>query len=433
MIQKMVHIAVLMMVKNEKKRFHVTLESIKDVASSLVLYDTGSTDNTVEIAREFCKKHNIIFRLKEGEFVNFCESRNISLDFADSFEDIDYLLLLDCNDELRNGEALIKFAKSYINKPETCFMIRQQWWSGKMDTYFNVRFIKPRNKWRYKGVVHEFICSTPEIEKLGNVKIPEDIVLYQDRTQDDDKSGKRFVRDKDLLLIEYKKDPTEPRTVFYLAQTCSCLGQHDDALYYYSIRSKLIGFYEEVYHAYLRAGECSEKLGHDWHDTMIWYIKAIEHSERVEPLIKMGEYYNKKKNFLLAYTYLRTACELGYPDCILFLDKLAYDYKRWHLMGICCFYIKRFEEGKLACLRAIENGRKNDIDVALDLKNLKFYENSLAGLPSELHMRPKETLTKKQYVERKMIELKETNPGLTEKQRESRANMSWKIERDKKK
>ena len=34
------------------------------------------------------------------------------------------------------------------------------------------------------------------------IKIPDNIVLYQDRTQDDDKSFKRFTRDKELLLKE---------------------------------------------------------------------------------------------------------------------------------------------------------------------------------------------------------------------------------------
>ena len=45
----MVHIAVLMMVKNETKRLNVSLNSIKDFADSLVIFDTGSTDDTIEL------------------------------------------------------------------------------------------------------------------------------------------------------------------------------------------------------------------------------------------------------------------------------------------------------------------------------------------------------------------------------------------------
>ena len=87
-----VHICVLMMLKNEKARLQVSLDSIKGIANSLVVFDTGSTDNTIKICEEFCKKYNIPFRLKQGEFKNFSTSRNESLDFADTFDDIDYIL-----------------------------------------------------------------------------------------------------------------------------------------------------------------------------------------------------------------------------------------------------------------------------------------------------------------------------------------------------
>ena len=36
------------------------------------------------------------------------------------------------------------------------------------------------------------------------------------------KSGPRFKRDRELLLIDHAKDNRETRTLFYLAQTCAC-------------------------------------------------------------------------------------------------------------------------------------------------------------------------------------------------------------------
>ena len=175
-----IHIAVLMMVKNEKKRLNVTLESVKNFADSLIIYDTGSTDNTIQICKDFSEKYKIPLRLKEGEFVNFSTSRNISLDFADSFEDVDYLLLMDTNDELVNGDLLRKFAIEYKNKENTAFLITQQWFSGKLDSYFNVRFIKPRQGWRYRGVVHEYIATSKPENKDKELRLPVEIKLYQD-------------------------------------------------------------------------------------------------------------------------------------------------------------------------------------------------------------------------------------------------------------
>ena len=76
-------------------------------------------------------------------------SRNISLEYADEISNIiniDYLLLLDCNDELHNGEYLIKFAKEHLNDDlsnpfNTAWLMKQTWYSGTYSSYYNVRFI----------------------------------------------------------------------------------------------------------------------------------------------------------------------------------------------------------------------------------------------------------------------------------------------------
>lgn len=369
----MVHISVLMMVKNEKKRLHVTLESIKNFADSLIMFDTGSEDNTIQITKDFCEKYSIPLRLKEGKFVNFSVSRNISLDFADTFEDVDYLLLLDTNDELRGGEHLRKFCEKHKDEDNhTGFLICQEWWSGQYDKYYNMRLIKARKGWRYRGSVHEWLKDTslPEGKEPEIMRLQDKTVIYQDRTQDDDKTGKRFTRDKELLLNDHLNDPTEPRTVFYLAQTCSCLDQQEDALYYYKVRTTLEGFYEEKFQSFLRIGEILTEMKHSWYDVMGYYMRAFEHIARVEPIIKIVEHYININQWHIAFAFVNIACELTYPEhCILFVDKMAYDYKRWHLLGRIGYYCNKMNEGKIGCLRALEAMPNSEVDK----NNLKFY------------------------------------------------------------
>jgi len=457
----MVHIAVLMMVKNEKKRLHVSLESIKGFADSLVIFDTGSEDNTIEIARTFCEANNIPFRLKEGTFVNFSVSRNESLDFAYTFDDIDYLLLMDVNDEIRGSNFLRMYANEYADNPSSGFLLCQEWFSGNTDKYYNVRFIKSRKEWYYNGVVHEYIKTrNEEYDKHPIVKFPDNAVLYQDRTQDDDKSGKRFTRDKELLMKEFEKDPTEPRTVFYLAQTCSCLNHNEDAYYYYKIRSELEGFQEEKFHAFLRCGELSQKLSHSWYDSYIWYLKAFEHSVRAEPLLFLAIYYINIKNWLLAFTYIKLACSIPYPeDAILFVNKHDYDYKRWHLLGIAAYYVGQFVDGKIGCLNAIQHCKSNPgnrINYETDEINLKFYEEKEIEKSNKDVINPKlqneknflqnvsaaatpstttgggggnvvsEIKTKKQFIDSMTEQIRKDHPNLTPKQINTRANMLWK-------
>ncbi len=184
-------IGAVLMVKNEKKRIHVTLESVIGFVDALIIFDTGSTDNTVEIIRNFSEKHKINLYLIQGAFVNFCASRNVSLNYADKIN-VHYLLFLDCNDELRGGESLRAFAKFSMDKPNDGFLACQQWFSGQHDKYFNIRFVKNRAGWRYKGSVHEWLIDTKS--ETGHpvnvvIRMPDTIILYQDRTQDDDKTA----------------------------------------------------------------------------------------------------------------------------------------------------------------------------------------------------------------------------------------------------
>jgi glycosyltransferase involved in cell wall biosynthesis len=363
------------MCKNESKRIHVTLNSIIGIVDSLVIYDTGSTDNTIEIIKQFSETNNIPLHLLQGTFIDFSTSRNTLLNYADTIDGIDYLLLLDANDELKGGKYLRELCEKYLHTDHTGFLLCQEWWSGHLDKYYNMRLIKPRSNWKYCHPVHEWLHNTtPSL----SVRFPDEIVVYQDRTQDDDKSFHRFKLDKEILLKEHKLNPSEPRITFYLAQTFLCLSEIEDAFYYYKLRTHLQGFEEERFISYLKCGELSEKLNHPWSESMAWYIKAFEHSERVEPLLKLVEHYRlvsppSPQSWKLAFSYISIACELSYPtDCILFVDKLAYTYKRWHLLGIVGFYCNKLVEGKLGCLKALEHCPESDIDK----RNLTFYSST---------------------------------------------------------
>jgi glycosyltransferase involved in cell wall biosynthesis len=397
----MVHISLLMMLKNEHARLPVTLKSVADHIDSLIIFDTGSTDDTIDILRKFSKEQLIPLHLKEGEFVDFSTSRNVSLDFADEVAkeiESDFLLLMDCNDELRGGKQLRRFCEEQLKTKETAWLVNQEWFSGVYNKYYNLRLIKPNHTWRYCGVVHEYLQKQNQKDIYVNHKIPPPVCLFQDRTSDDDKTGRRFTRDRELLLVEYEKNPEDARTVFYLAQTCSCLGLNAEAYKYYEIRSKMPGFQEENFHCWLRMGDIArthakineehpenrihlEKDTEDitllrnftWEIALGNYMKAFEHTPRAEPAVAIANYYRDKEKWLLSYHFARIACELGFPhDAILFIDNHVYDYVRYHVMGIVAYYCGRFKEGYEACQHVIKVSNQE-----IDKNNLKFYEDIL--------------------------------------------------------
>lgn len=369
------HIALLMMVKNESKRILTSLQSVVDTVQSIVIYDTGSTDNTIPLIEKFCNDNSITLHLTTGTFVDFSTSRNISLDFADTFSDIDYLLLLDGNDELKCGQLLQAAADQFLDKSASGFMICQEWknFDSTVTKYFNLRFIKARSGWRYKGSVHEYLTNIINPQEYG-IKLDDRIVLFQDRKYDSEKSLSRYSIDKELLLKDYQSDPNDGRTLFYLAQTYGCLDDLENCYEFYKKRVQAGGFVEEIFHSYLRLGEVGSRMGKSWNVILDHYICAFEILGRAEPLVKLAEYYRSQNMWKSAYMFSKKACELEYPkDAVLFVDKRLYEYGRWHLLGILAYYDQKYKEGLYACQMAIKMGPDFDIDKS----NLKFYSDKL--------------------------------------------------------
>ncbi len=397
-----------MMVKNEETNILRSLNSIKEL-DGLILFDTGSTDKTIEITEKWCKENNLSFELLKGQFVDFSVSRNKLLDFC--VGKADWLVLLDANDELQGASKLRDFLKTVKDEngiTRDAIYIRQKW-KISTDNYMifkNHRVIRADTTMRYICVVHECLVeSKPELQKKRIEDIsPEGIFVYQDRLLDTTMSSEaRWHRDQKLLQKAYDNQPSgkkDPRTVFYLAQTYKCLRKFRKAIEYYTERATLIGFLEEVYVSCFEVGSLSNLFYHQkfeeikdekpkirenrlyqfnqekqiHYDNFIKYmIKAAELDKRAEPLIWLSKHYLEINNFDLAYMYIHQACRIEEPTkTLLWYDTQVYSYERWHLLGRICYYIGEYERGKYGCDKAIAHS-----DLQIDKDNLKWYISKL--------------------------------------------------------
>jgi glycosyltransferase involved in cell wall biosynthesis len=373
-------LALAIMVKNEQERLPVTLNSVRGHIDALIVYDTGSTDSTLEIVRKFEREEKIPVYILEGDFVDFSTSRNALLDFTDAVEDIDYVFLLDSNDEVSNAEEL----KTFIQDVDgDAYYITHIWKKdGEKHFFKNVNLLKIESGWRYHGSVHEYLCK----DKDDAVDPELSVRISQDREPDTAKSRKRYPRDKELLLRDYKENKT-PRTIFYLARTCRVLKQIREAYTYFEERANIKdAYWEEMYHSMYACGE----LASEWKVKRHWYMNAWEVGHRVEPLLRMAEHYRKEKDTESMFMLLKTACDLPYPkDHMLFINNIDYDYTRWHLMGICGFYCRKFEDGEAAARKAV------------DQKNLDVDKQALAIYEARNVLKE---LTLEQYINRRLAE-----------------------------
>jgi len=458
------------MIKNESERITVSLNSIKGFCDIVVIYDTGSTDGTQEIVRKWCSDNKLSLFMIEGKFVDFSISRNVMLEFGD--DKADFLLLLDSNEELKDGHILRKYVNNY-NGIAIGWHLKQVWKTAvSVDQYYNTKLIKTKKQFKYHEPVHEYLISPLAKGNPAMIEKLDIFWLFQDRKYDDPKSKPRFLRDRELLYKEYKENPTKPRTMFYLAQTFMCLGQNHLSYRFYKKRTEYAEFAEEIYHSYYQMGRIAQVLGHDYYEIFLLFLKAFENTKRVEPLLRIAEQYvwlgdqNEKKvkemniknsleynsnqlsvNYVgcsyydLAYNYVKMGLELEYPEkCVLFVNRQAYDFERWFLLSKVILkdnaftmyvnnnrfdrtgflykrLIEKYKEGFEAvklCLSVVDKNpiNSNENDIKICVENLKIYTSILDGFNKE-NERIKEIDSKtnkmiNKRITRKLREIKES-------------------------
>ena len=141
----------ILMVKNEEKILRRCLEAVEGIVDGYAINDTGSTDKTVDIAREFLETRKGCVGLSTWK--NFGHNRTLSFQIARDFcvaNKMDladtYGLLLDADMSFVAG-SLSQQALGGIG-----YTIIQS--AGGLN-YPNARLIRMDRDWVCKGVTHE--------------------------------------------------------------------------------------------------------------------------------------------------------------------------------------------------------------------------------------------------------------------------------------
>jgi glycosyltransferase involved in cell wall biosynthesis len=155
-------ITLCMVVKDEEAWIGRALSSAKPWVDEIVLVDTGSSDRTVEIARESGAR----VALHPWQD-SFALHRNQSLDMAS----YDWVLVLDA-DELLDQDTAPLLRAAIADTAEEGFIlpVYSQMGHGGWNLKYVARFLKRRPSLRYQGIIHEQPNLASQPSKLG-VKI----------------------------------------------------------------------------------------------------------------------------------------------------------------------------------------------------------------------------------------------------------------------
>lgn len=217
-------ITLSMIVKNEEKNLGNCLRSVRDLFDQIIINDTGSTDQTREIAREFGAE------LIEFPWENsFAAARNKSLEHATG----DWVMWLDADDVI-SPQDYLKLKELFENLGDETDAYAVKVRSGldmQRQTFRlldQVRIFpnRPGVRWDYR--VHEQIL--PSVKRLGGGVCWTDIVVDHTGYQDSSLRQGKLERNLRLLELDLKDRPEDAFTLFNLGWTILDLGRVDEAL-----------------------------------------------------------------------------------------------------------------------------------------------------------------------------------------------------------
>ena len=190
-------IGLCLIVKDESHVIKRCLDSVKRLIDYVLIVDTGSTDNTVEVIEEWLKSNNIPGQVLSESWQNFAYNRTFALSKLREIEWVDYALMIDADETLSFNEDfdLLGFKQEMTYD---VYNITTNMWGN---LYERPQITTNKKVCEYVGVVHEFLSlsnlSTSSVSGFENRPI-------QDSARN--KSGNKFLKDIELLEDAISKE-----------------------------------------------------------------------------------------------------------------------------------------------------------------------------------------------------------------------------------
>jgi len=241
----MTTISLCMIVKNEENYLQNCLASVKDVVDEFIIVDTGSTDNTKEIAEKFGAKV-IDFTWQD----DFSTARNYSLEHATK----DWILWLDADETLEKID-IDNLKERLTTTEKIAFEIEIHNLTFQDKTPFvhkSIRLFKNHSNIAFINKVHEQPAinenSIPNYDlatlsgHINHIGYREDVVKEKNKEE----------RNFNILKEELKKNPHDRFLHFNIANEYLKKEEYHNALYHYKVATNNRKDHNMLSHSLLR-------------------------------------------------------------------------------------------------------------------------------------------------------------------------------------
>ena len=324
-----------MIVRNEAHIVHELLDSVAPFITSWVIVDTGSDDGTQDAIRQHTAALGIPGELHERPWRNFGHNRSEAIALAAGHGD--YIWVMDADD-------LLIGAPDFTKLDADCYQLRY----GGDVVYWRRQLFRDGLPWHYVGVVHEYAdCAEPYVD----LRLDGEYHIESRRLGGRNLDPQKYLRDAELLLAEVQRNPDDPRSVFYLAQSYHDYGDFASARIWYQRRTEMAGYNEEIYYSLLRLGDTMSRLDEPWPDVQNTYLRAWEfRPTRAEALYAIARRYRTDQRYQLGYLFAERAAQIPLPEKdALFVGAEVYAWRALDEQAVCASWIGKQEEAFTIC------------------------------------------------------------------------------------
>ncbi len=346
-----------MIVKNESKIITRCFDAVLPIIDTYCICDTGSTDNTVQLIKDYFDSKNIQGVVFEEPFKNFGYNRTVAYERTKGMAT--YALFVD-------ADMILKIKPEFKKEDLTddVYSIIQK---NSAISYYNVRLAKTDAGIKCVAPTHEYY-DVPHGKSQGKLQ-----TLYIEDIGDGGAKADKFERDIRLLSEDLAENPKNPRSHFYIANSYKDLRKYDEAIKHYEERIQIGGWHEECWQSAVNIGHCyiskNEKEKALW-----WFLRAYDiHPKRAENLYEVTKLFREKGLNKVGYKFYELAKEIPYPkDDVLFIQDPVYNFLLDYEASILNYYVQKPTD-HLQYLRLL--GYEYNADNILS--NYKFYKQVL--------------------------------------------------------
>lgn len=396
-----------MIVKNESAIIESTLANICEKMSIdyWVICDTGSTDNTKELITDFFKLKNIKGELYEDEWISFGDNRTFALNNA--YNKTDYLLIFDADDKIVGNFIFPTNIFEYDSYMLTF---------GNHHTFKRKQLINNKKKWKYVGVIHEYLEC---LETDNSFTINGDYFIIAGtigfRNNDPDKYKKdAIIAEKAYYIALQDNDPIHQRYSFYCANGYKDAKDTENAIKWYKNTLTLNNWYQEKYISCLYLYYLYTNIQNS-ENAIFYALKTYEYDKkRVEGIFNLIKYYCIQNQNDIAFHFYLLIQEYYEKEYIndtfnnkLFVDKNVYSFYLPYYMIIICERLKKYDLGlkMIDLLFTKDDCLVNEWWIKNLVYNLQFfmYKNKDVSLVHKFNSYVKKINNKKYDIDRSLI------------------------------